>query len=410
VSISAWRKDRPEQISDYRLYILDLKPSMLVSVIIVSYEVKYFLEQCLLSVMAAVCRMEEEHGRGSAEIIVVDNASTDGTIQFLEMVFPAVRLLSNRENIGFARANNQAVQHAKGNHILFLNPDTILPESILSDCVSFFHSHPTVGAVGVRMVDGAGKFLAESKRGFPTAWRSFCKLSGLSFLFPHSPIFAGYNLGHLNDIGVFQVDALAGAFMMVKKEVLDKIGGFDERFFMYAEDIDLSKRIKDAGFENYYLGDRAILHFKGESTVRNRLFVKRFYGAMNLYVQKHYTGFGSRLSVGIMKLAIAMRSIIAHAGGEKALPDSPHLDAVRLLGDEEAISFLEKKLKGIRSDPSAGAWVLCEGETFPFSALIEAIQKLPESKRAMIHASGSHSIVGSSNKNKQGSVIILTSL
>ncbi|HYJ37893.1 MAG TPA: glycosyltransferase family 2 protein [Chitinophagaceae bacterium] len=382
---------------------------MLVSVIIVSYEIKYFLEQCLFSVNAAICRLEKTHGQGQAEIIVVDNASTDGTIEFLQKQFPLVRLLSNKENIGFGRANNLAIQHAKGNFILFLNPDTIIPEPILSDCISFFGSHPAAGGIGVRMVDGAGKFLLESKRGFPTAWRSFCKLSGLSSLFPHSNAFAGYNAGHLNETGVFQVDALAGAFMMIRSEVLEKVGVFDERFFMYAEDIDLSKRIKDAGFENYYLGNHTILHFKGESTVKDRAYVKRFYGAMNLYVQKHYTGFGSRVSVGVMKLAITVRGMLAKAGGAEALSNLPHIEAVSFIGDKGEISYVEKNFKGIRSDLSAETLIICEGNTFSFSAVIETIQKLPGARRAMIHASGSYSIVGSWDKNKQGSVIVLTS-
>jgi GT2 family glycosyltransferase len=377
---------------------------MLLSVIIVSYEVKYFLEQCLLSVKAAIRTLEQKQGEGQVEVIVVDNASKDGTINFLGERFSFVKFVCNKENTGYARANNLGLHQTEGRYVLFLNPDTIIPEDIFTNCISFFQSHPSAGAAGLRMVDGSGKFLVESKRGFPTAWRSFCKLSGLSSLFPSSQTFAGYNLGHLNESGVFPIEAIAGAFMIVRREVLEKIGGFDERFFMYAEDIDLSKRIMEAGYENYYLGDCTILHFKGESTPRNKLYVKRFYEAMKLYVQKHYKGFGSGLTVGLMRIAISFRSLIANAGVETSAEET-QLDSVHFKGDEETIRSLKGKLNGIVENEAAETWVLCEGRKFNFANLIESIQQLPESKQAMIHASGSHSIVGSFDKNKRGNTI-----
>ena len=358
---------------------------------------------------AAVKKLEEGREMGNVEVIVVDNASRDGSIEYLEKMFPSVRFIQNGENLGFSKANNLGLKIASGQYILFLNPDTILPEPIFKDCISFFQSHSNVGGVGVRMVDGGGHFLVESKRGFPTAWRSFCKLSGLSAVFPTSQTFAGYNLGHLKERDVLPIDALAGAYMMVRKEVLEKIGGFDERFFMYAEDIDLSKRIKDAGFENYYLGDRTILHFKGESTKKDGLYVKRFYGAMNLYVMKHYAGFGSRISVGLMKAGISLRSLFAKTGIEKDKLGATEIHSIQYKGDERTISLLKKRWKGINENRDAKTMILCEGGDFPFSDLIETIQKLPETMDAMIHASGSNSVIGSFNKDQQGLAIALTS-
>ena len=381
---------------------------MLLSIIIVSYEVKYFLEQCLFSVKEAIKLAEKEFGGLPIEVIVVDNASSDGTVNYLRESFASINFIPNKTNVGFGRANNQAIEKAQGKYILFLNPDTILPEESLKDCLSFMESNATAGGLGVRMIDGSGRFLVESKRGFPTAWRSFCKLSGLSFLFPSSKIFAGYNLGHVKDGAVLPIEVLAGAYMMVRKEILDNIGGFDERFFMYAEDIDLSKRIRDAGFENYYLGTCTVLHFKGESTRRDKLYIQRFYEAMTLYVQKHYTGFGSGLSVGVMKAAIGLRSMFAMMRAREKPEVSKKIDRVRFLGDKKEIEVIKRKWSVVEEDESAQAVVLCQGNDFTFATLIQTMQKLPKASQPMVYASGSNSIVGSFRKDEQGSAQILT--
>ena len=218
---------------------------MQLSIIIVNYNVKHFLEQCLYSVQKA-CRGLK------AEVIVVDNNSADNSIEFLSSGFPSVQFLINKENLGFARACNQGWQKAKGEYILFLNPDTIVPEDGFEKCLSFFQTHPDAGALGVKMLDGSGKFLKESKRSFPSPLTSLYKLFGLAKLFPRSRTFARYHLGHLDENKNNEVDVLAGAFMMIRREVLEKVGSFDETFFMYGEDIDLSYRIQQAGYKNYY--------------------------------------------------------------------------------------------------------------------------------------------------------------
>ncbi|MEO6541840.1 MAG: glycosyltransferase family 2 protein, partial [Ferruginibacter sp.] len=237
---------------------------MQLSVIIVNYNVKYFLEQCLYSVQKACLGID-------AEIIVTDNNSSDGSRAFLEPAFPAVNFIWNTNNLGFAKANNQALAMAKGDLILFLNPDTILPEDSIQNCLQFFNLNKKAGALGIHMVDGSGNFLKESKRAFPSPLTSLYKLTGLTRLFPHSKIFARYHLGHLSEHENHEVDVLAGAFIMMPRKVLEEIGNFDEQFFMYGEDVDLSFRIQKAGYKNYYFAESSIIHFKGESTKRGSL-------------------------------------------------------------------------------------------------------------------------------------------
>lgn len=206
---------------------------MQLSVIIVNYNVKHFLEQCLFSVQKAIEDMQ-------AEVIVVDNNSSDNSIVYLQPKFPSVKFITNIENLGFAKGCNMGLAMATGKYILFLNPDTIVPEDCFIKCISFLEQHSNAGAIGVKMIDGSGKFLKESKRAFPSPLTSLYKLFGFSRLFPRSKTFSRYHLGHLDENKINEIDVLAGAFMMIKKEVLDKVGSFDEIFFMYGEDVDLS--------------------------------------------------------------------------------------------------------------------------------------------------------------------------
>lgn len=269
---------------------------MNLSIIIVNYNVKYFLEQCLFSLRRACKGIE-------AEVIVIDNRSSDGSIEYLRPKFPDVRFIKKESNIGFAKACNAGLQLATGKYILFLNPDTLVPEDCFPVCFSFFDRHDDCGALGVKMVDGSGRFLKESKRSFPSPVTSLYKLIGLSRFFPRSRTFSKYHLGHLDDANNHEVDVLAGAFMMIRKEVLDETGGFDEMFFMYGEDVDLSYRIQKAGYRNYYVAETSIIHFKGESTRRGSLnYVRMFYKAMSLFVHKHYGG----ASAGIFNISIQL--------------------------------------------------------------------------------------------------------
>lgn len=286
---------------------------------------KYFLEQCLCSVRKAVQHLE-------SEIIVYDNHSTDGSKAFFVDRFPEVRFIWGEENLGFARANNEALKQATGSYVLFLNPDTILPEDCLEKCIHFIHSKNDNCAAGVRMVDGSGKFLKESRRSFPGPLTSLYKLTGLAKLFPKSKRFAQYYLGHLPEKETCEVDVLAGAFLMLPRKILNGIGGFDESFFMYGEDIDLSYRIQKAGFQNFYFAETTILHFKGESTSKGSLnYVKIFYRAMSIFVSKHYGSSRAGIYNFFIQTGIALRALASSIKRVIQWIGLPMLDALLIL-------------------------------------------------------------------------------
>ncbi len=246
------------------------------------------------------------------EVIVVDNNSTDDSIAYLKPKFEVVKFIESAANNGFGRACNIGLKESKGDYILFLNPDTIVAEDSFTKCIQFFKSHPGCGALGVKMLDGSGCFLKESKRAFPSPLTSLFKLTGLSHLFPKSKLFSRYHLGHLSKEQNHEVDVLAGAFFMIRKDVLALVGSFDEDFFMYGEDVDLSYRIQKAGFKNYYFSETTILHFKGESTKRGSLnYVRLFYQAMMIFVKKHYGGARAGIFNFSIQLAIWIRAIIS---------------------------------------------------------------------------------------------------
>ncbi|MCU0386095.1 MAG: glycosyltransferase family 2 protein [Flavihumibacter sp.] len=274
---------------------------MQVSVVIVNYNVCYFLELCLRTVQLAMANLE-------AEIIVVDNASTDESRQYLPPRFPDVQFIWNDTNLGFSKANNLGVAGARGKYVLILNPDTLVPENCLITALDFFAAHPDAGALGMRMFDGRFRFLPESKRGFPNLATAFFKLSGLIHLFPRHRVISNYYLGHLSADYMQEVEVLAGAFMFIPRELYLRVGGFDERYFMYAEDIDLSYSIASAGYRTYYLPEPGIIHFKGESTLRTAANARHFYEAMLLFRQK-YGNRVSFLSRSLAEAAIKARTL-----------------------------------------------------------------------------------------------------
>ena len=398
------------------------------SVIIVNYNVKYFLEQCLCSVSKACTNID-------AEIFVVDNHSTDGSREYLESSFPQVIFKWSITNDGFAKANNSVLKEVKGDHVLFLNPDTIVAEDCFEKCLSFFKTHTNCAALGVRMIDGSGRFLKESKRSFPSPVTSFFKMTGLAALFPSSPLFAKYYAGHLNQNQDNEVDVLAGAFMMLSKEGIDKTNGFDEDYFMYGEDIDLSYRIQKAGFKNYYFAGTSIIHFKGESTQKNSYnYIRMFYDAMKMFVVKHYKE--KKSTVLLMKASISFSRMIASValffrtilssktGRQKPMNTAviasqgrfdkmiqllkysvnpgiirgritvDNYDKGIALGKFEETDQLIKKF-GI------GQLIFCEGD-LSYKTIIDKLEQLTTKTNSLFHAKGSKSIVGSNNKNKNG--------
>jgi len=287
---------------------------MKLTIVIVNYNVKFFLEQCLLSVRKAILHLNQSNAGFEAEIIVVDNNSVDSSISMLNSKFPDITLIVNKDNKGFSVANNQAISIAKGEYILLLNPDTVVEEFTFQKIISFMDEHPGAGALGVKMIDGKGEFLPESKRGLPTPSIAFYKVFGLSRLFPKSKIFGKYHLGFLDKNKTHEVDILAGAFMLIRKKVLNEIGLLDENFFMYGEDIDISYRITRAGYKNYYYPETQIIHYKGESTKKSSVnYVFVFYRAMIIFAKKHFSQKNASIFSLFINIAIYLRASISIA-------------------------------------------------------------------------------------------------
>lgn len=387
-------------IRTHKKYILQL------SIIIVNYNVKYFLEQCLCSVIKACVNIK-------AEIFVVDNNSTDGSKAFFNNRFPQVKFIWKDINAGFAKANNEALRLASGDKILFLNPDTILPEDCLEKCIQFFDEQATTGALGVRMIDGSGNYLPESKRGFPSFFTSFCKMTGLTNIFPSSKLFARYYLGHLPENETNEVDVVSGAFMMVEKKVLDTVGSFDEDYFMYAEDIDLSCRIQKATcpatsgkYKNFYFAGTTIIHFKGESTTKQTAaYLNNFYGTMALFIKKHYPKLPGSIYIMLLKILIAVKNIFIRGSikQEQPLP----LMAKVFTNDEADTAALKdhfsktEEIEEISIHEKGIAIIFCE-PFVSFAEMISILQQMKNSCSFFIHASSTKSAVGSTDKNSPG--------
>jgi len=406
-----------------------------VSVIIVNYNVRFFLEQCLCSVQKA---LEKTDG----EILVIDNLSSDGSLAYLQPLFPEVIFIPNSINEGFAKANNKALQKAKGETILFLNPDTLIAENTIVDCLQFLANNSKAGAIGVQMIDGSGRFLPESKRAFPTLYASFFKMSGLSFLFSGSALFNQYALGNLEKDSMHPVDVVAGAFMMVRRELLRSLAGFDEHFFMYGEDIDLSYRILQSGYQNYYLGNCRMIHFKGESSRKQSIpYIQSFYGAMVVFVQKHYSNRKAALFSLFIHIAIILRIALHYvyrflltvsklwpvAGKHKQPQKIMVIGAVNdietgmhLLHQEASEGWscitinaaenfkhttdLCKQMIELAEQENIKAILFCQGELH-YDQIMELMVLLPHHFKYYFFSANSHSIVSSHSKINSGQTI-----
>jgi GT2 family glycosyltransferase len=383
---------------------------MQLSVLIVSYNVKYFLEQCLYAVEAACKNI-------SAEILVIDNASPDNTVDYLQPKFPLVKFIQNSLNEGFAKANNKALQFATGNYVLFLNPDTIVAEDTFFNCIQFLETNKNASAAGVKLIDGSGNFLPESKRAFPSVIASFFKMSGLAAWFPHSGIFNRYALGNLDENKIHEADVLPGAFLMARRNLLLLLNGFDEDFFMYGEDIDLSFRMQQSGYKNFYLGTNTIIHFKGESTQKQKPeYVKNFYDAMQIFVRKHY----KKQSAVLLNISIAFSRLIASVkhSSSSALKEKEDINFL-LAGDDESIASAEKifskynysfqkinslnQLNKAASFQKKTAVVFCTGR-LPYTETISFIQKNKNKYVYFWHKQNSQSVTGSSYSNTAGEI------
>ncbi|MCH1473879.1 MAG: glycosyltransferase family 2 protein [Bacteroidia bacterium] len=316
------------------------------SIVIVNYNVKHFLEQCLKSVYQAIQNIE-------AEVFVVDNNSIDGSQDMVRSSFTDVKLIANSKNTGFSTANNQAIKESKGEYVLLLNPDTVVPENCFQALLEFAVKTPDLGGCGIPMYDGQGNYLPESKRGLPTPEVAFYKMIGLNKLFPKSKKFGKYHLGYLAPDQNHEVEILAGAFMLIRKNVLDKIGLLDETFFMYGEDIDLSYRITKAGWKNYYFAGSRIIHYKGESTKKlSTNYVKVFYKAMVIFAEKHYAGSNQKLFKLFINMAIYGRASLSLVSNLIQRFWMVTLESILLFGSLYLLKeYWEEHIKGITAYP-----------------------------------------------------------
>ena len=363
---------------------------MKVSVIIVNYKVKYYLAQCLHSVLKAMDGID-------GEIIVVDNDSQDDSIDYARELYPQVTFIENKENLGFSCANNIAIRQSKGEYVLLLNPDTIVNEHLLADCITLLDTHPEIGATGVRMLNENGTFAPESRRGVPTPFTAFCKMVGLTSLFPKSRLFGRYYMKYLDEYAATPIDIVSGACMFIRKSVLDECGLLDEDFFMYGEDIDLSYRMLKTGKQNYYLPTR-ILHYKGESTHKNTFrYVYVFYEAMYIFFRKHYASYNWILSVPV-------RSAIYLKGGveffsrklrgwlKKPMSDQEYLQTVRFLlkGSNRTIEAMveiceHNKLAYdvVENDTIQYDYVVFDVDEFSYDQILEELERKSKSKKSV---------------------------
>ena len=297
---------------------------MQLSIIILNYNVRYFLELCVLSVQNAIQNSD-------AEIIVIDNNSQDDSCEMMKKRFPNIKLIENKENSGFPKGNNIGVAAAKGEYICILNPDTVVAEDTFSKVLAFAKKQKELGIVGVKLIDGTGNFLPESKRGIPTPFVAFTKIIGLYKIFPKT--FGEYYAQHLSKNQTGKVDILVGAFMLMKRDLYLEIGGFDENCFMYSDDIDLSYMALKKGKTNYYFHETSVVHYKGESTVKDETYMKRFQEAMNFFYQKHFQV--SLLFSVFMKVGIVFFSMIKKFQGKPKLKSRP--EKYILVSEDEAL-------------------------------------------------------------------------
>ncbi len=380
---------------------------MQLSVVILNYNVKHFLEICIKSVQKAI---ENING----EIIVVDNASNDGSKEMMQHIFPDVTYLYQTENSGFPKGNNIGVNHAKGAFICILNPDTIVAEDTFEILLKEYQSLKNPGILGCRLIDGSGKFLPESKRGVPTPWVAFTKVASLYKVFPKTKWFNKYYAQHISEKETGKVDILVGAFMFMKRDLYLEVGGFDEGCFMYADDIDLSYMVSKTGLQNYYVPKTTVIHFKGESTLKDGKYMMRFKEAMQFFYQKHFKSswwFNSIMNIGIALFAFKKKTEKSNTSNftdhyilvtnnaavyQNVINkvDKP-LDWVYFLDDIETINQSDKNIE-----------VLIDSESISYKDYIRYInQNQKTNKSFKIRALNSDFFIGSNDKNDRGEIL-----
>lgn len=384
---------------------------MQLSVIILNYNVRHFLEQCVLSVQRATQNF-------NAEIIVVDNNSQDDSCQMIKERFPDVILIENKENSGFPKGNNIGALVASGQYICILNPDTVVAEDTFEKMLTFAKKQENLGIVGCKLIDGTGNFLPESKRGIPTPFAAFAKIFGLYKIFPSSKSFGKYYASHINENQTGKVEILVGAFMLLKKETYEEVGGFDEDCFMYSDDIDLSYMVLKTGKENYYFHETTVIHYKGESTVKDGTYMKRFQQAMNFFYKKHFKA--SAFFSLFMKIGIIFFSFVKMFQGKinpKSKPESYILVSDNPNTKEKLQEALKKNIQITEIENQKALFSQTFSKHKPTEVILDnnyltfkdSIQFLETQKNRnltfKILPSGSCFIIGSNSSNDRGEVV-----
>lgn len=374
---------------------------MKLSVIILNYNVCDFLRQAILSVQCAIENIE-------AEIIIIDNNSPDDSCAMVKAEFPELLLIENKENIGFGRANNQAVEQAKGEYVCILNPDTAVAPDVFEKCLEFINATPDCGAIGVRLIDGTGSFLPESKRNLPTPSVSLSKITGSKK--QHNTYYAN----HVAEDRIGAVTVLPGAFMFMRRSLYNEVGGFDKAFFMYGEDIDLSYSIEKAGYKNYYLGSAYVLHYKGESTQQDKEYLNRFYGAMHIFYKKHFSK--NFFQDGLIYLGIEVTKLLKGFSLRKKKVALPTTKTIYLLSeDQELYERLKKyyskpihllRLKELPERNLKNAKVIWDANEYDYDIILENMRLYSSNGvRYRIRPRNTWQLIGSDRSDEKGSVV-----
>jgi len=370
------------------------------SVVILNYNVRYFLEQAIRSVQQAIASID-------AEVIVIDNNSEDNSCAMVKEIFPHIQLIENKENVGFSIANNQAVAIAKGEYLCILNPDTAVPHTIFRECLTFASKTPEMGVLGVRLMDGTGNFLPESKRNVPTPKASLLKLLGLA------KKKNSYYANDLTDIQTGVADILPGAFMFLKRTVYDKVKGFDEDYFMYGEDIDFSYKVLKAGYRNYYLGSSGILHYKGESPQNDSAYLKRFYGAIRIFYKKHFKtnlAMNTLVNLGIFfsksfRRASMKRSNTRMFSPEKAVVITDNLNLLKHLSEALTLPVKSASKVILNDKDFRDTLFVFDEEYVSYNQIFTVMGQLKNrNNHFRIRPSGCNFILGSDKSDEKGTV------
>jgi GT2 family glycosyltransferase len=383
---------------------------MQLSIVILNYNVRYFLELCVLSVESALQNID-------SEIIVVDNNSSDESCEMMKSRFPNVKLIRNNQNVGFPKGNNIGVAQAKGDYICILNPDTVVAEDTFEKAMAFAKKQNNLGIIGVKLIDGTGNFLPESKRGIPTPWVAFTKITGLYKLFPKSNGFNKYYAQHLSANQTGKVEILVGAFMFLKKELYEEVGGFDEACFMYSDDIDLSYMVLQKGKTNYYFHETTVIHYKGESTIKDGTYMKRFQEAMEFFYRKHFKV--SFLFSTFMKIGIVFFSVIKRIQGRTKtksvsenfllLSASEALVKIIALLVQKKVNFLEwkseKEVNLSSNSIKKGTQIIMNNEFVSFKECIKIHERFKNKGITFrIIPKNAGFIIGSDSSNDRGEI------